>query len=196
MFFPIPLWGFERVHHAGMPVSLIRRMLDECSNIVAIKSEQGFPLVAGLCEMYHHFRNEVIISCPIEGDCIPLMSLMNLQFSGTSYTQWMGDYFPRAFDLARTGQWDAAMELYWQVHPARQASGASAQSYIPGTGVINRTSWKYMDWLAGFNGGPLRAPAMRIPDKWMKSLRQGLVASNLPVTSDPDREFMTGRFPC
>ena len=31
-----------------------------------IKSEQGFPLVAGVCEMYHHFRDEVVISCPIE----------------------------------------------------------------------------------------------------------------------------------
>ena len=40
-------------------------------NIVAIKSEQGFPLSAGICEMYHHFRDEVVISCPIEGDAHP-----------------------------------------------------------------------------------------------------------------------------
>lgn len=196
MLFPIPLWGFERVHPAGMSVALVRRLLDACPNIVAIKSEQGFPLIAGLCEMYRHFRDEVVISCPIEGDAIPMMSLMKLQFSGTSNTQWMGSYYPEAFELARSGRWEEAMARYWQVSPARKAGGAAAAAYVPGTDVLNRTSWKYMDWLAGFNGGPLRAPAMRVPDRWMKTLRQGLTASGLPVTADPDSEFIVGRFPC
>jgi dihydrodipicolinate synthase/N-acetylneuraminate lyase len=196
MLFPIPLWGFERVDPAGMSVQLVRRLLEDCPNIVAIKSEQGFPLPAGICEMYHHFRDEVVISCPIEGDAIPLMSLMKLQFSGTSNTQWMGNYYPRAFDLARKGEWEAAMALYWKVNPARNANGAAAQTYAPGTGVLNRTTWKYQDWLAGFNGGPLRAPAMRVPDRIMKMLRQGLAASGQPVTQDPDSAFMAGRHPC
>ncbi|WP_233804868.1 dihydrodipicolinate synthase family protein [Paraburkholderia sp. HP33-1] len=196
MLFPIPLWGFERVHPAGMPVELVRRLLNDCPNIVAIKSEQGFPLPAGICEMYHHFRDDVVISCPIEGDAIPLMSLMKLQFSGTSNTAWMSDYYPKAFELARSGQWEEAMAMYWKVNPARNANGAAAQTYAGGTGVLNRTMWKYQDWLAGFNGGPLRAPAMRVPDRLMKSLRQGLVASGLPVTADPDADFMVGRFPC
>lgn len=196
MLFPIPLWGFERIHPAGMSVDFVRNLLKDCPNIVAIKSEQGFPLIAGATEMYRHFREEVVISIPIEGDAIPLMSLMDLQFSGTSNTAWMSDYYPRAFELARNGRWDEAMELFWQVSPARNANGAAAQSYAGGTGVLNRTMWKYQDWLAGFNGGPLRAPAMRIPDRFMKSLRQGLIASQLPVTPDPDSEFMVGRFPC
>jgi len=97
MLFPIPLWGFERVHPSGMSVELVRRLLKDCPNIAAIKAEQGFPLPAGICEMYHHFRDEVVISCPIEGDAIPLMSVMKLQFSGTSNTAWMSDYYPKAF---------------------------------------------------------------------------------------------------
>lgn len=196
MLFPIPLWGFERVHPAGMSVELIGRLIKDCPNVVAVKSEQGFPLVAGLCEMYHHYRDQVIISCPIEGDAIPLMSLMKLQFSGTSYTQWMSDYYPKAFDLARKGEWEAAMRLWWQVQPARLASSAATAAYMPGVNFINRTNWKYMDWLAGFNGGPLRAPSQRIPDRWMKTLRQGLIASKLPCTDDPDSAFVVGRFPC
>jgi 4-hydroxy-tetrahydrodipicolinate synthase len=196
MLFPIPLWGFERVHPAGMPVELIRELLNDCPNIVAIKSEQGFPLVAGLCEMYRHFRNEVVISCPIEGDCLPMMSLMDIQFSGTSYTQWMGDFYPKAFNLARSGQWEAAMKEYWRVHPARLAAGAATAAYMPGVNFINRTNWKYMDWLAGFNGGPLRSPAQRIPDRFMKSLRAGLKSAGCFVTDDPDSAFMVGRFPC
>jgi 4-hydroxy-tetrahydrodipicolinate synthase len=196
MIFPIPLWGFERVHPAGMSVEFVRRLLNDCPNIVAIKSEQGYPLVAGACEMYHHFRDDVVISIPIEADAIPLMSLMKLQFSGTSNTAWMSDYYPRAFNMARKGEWESAMELYWKVNPARSANSNAAMAAIPGNGVINRTMWKYQDWLAGFNGGPLRAPAMRVPDRFMKMLRQGLVASGLPVTQDPDSAYMVGRNPC
>jgi dihydrodipicolinate synthase/N-acetylneuraminate lyase len=196
MLFPIPLWGFERVHPMGMSVELIGRLIADCPNVVAVKSEQGFPLISGLMEMYHHYRDQVIISCPIEGDCIPLMSLMDLQFSGTSYTQWMGDYFPKAFQLAREGKWEEAMKLYWRVQPARLASGGATAAYMPGVNFINRTNWKYMDWLAGFNGGPLRAPTPRMPDRFMGSLRAGLKASGCPVTDLPDSEFMRGLFPC
>lgn len=196
MLFPIPLWGFERVHPMGMSVELIGRLIADCPNVVAVKSEQGFPLISGLMEMYRHYRDQVIISCPIEGDCIPLMSLMDLQFSGTSYTQWMGDYFPKAFQLAREGKWEEAMKLYWRVQPARLASGGATAAYMPGVNFINRTNWKYMDWLAGFNGGPLRAPTPRMPDRFMGSLRAGLKASGCPVTDLPDSEFMKGLFPC
>ena len=151
--------------------------------------------MAGLCEMYHHFRDEVVISCPIEADAIPMMSVMDLQFSGTSNTQWMSDWYPRTFALARSGRWEEAMERFWQVQPARLAASAATQAYIGGTTVLNRTMWKYQDWLAGYNGGPLRAPAMRVPDRLMRSLRAGLEAAGLPVTPDPDREFMIGRHP-
>ena len=143
---------------------------------MAIKAEQGNPLVAGVCEMYYHFRDEVVISCPIEADAIPLMGVMDMQFSGTSNTQWMSDWFPRTFELARSGRFPEAMESYWKVHPARLASGAATAAYITGTTVLNRTMWKYQDWLAGYNGGPLRHPALRVPDRFMKSLRAGLEA--------------------
>jgi len=196
MLFPIPTWGFERVHPAGMSLELVTRLLKDCPNIVAIKSEQGFPLPAGICEMYHHFREQVVISCPIEADAIPLMSLMQLQFSGTSNTQWMGDYYPRAFELARTGRFEEAMKMYWKVNPARQANMTASAASAPAIGALNRTQWKYQDWLAGFNGGPLRAPSLRIPDRFMKSLRQALMASGCEVTSDPDSAFMAGRHPC
>ncbi len=196
MLFPIPLWGFERIHPAGMSNELIRRLIDDCPNVVAIKAEQGFPNPVGPIDAYRQFGGELVISCPIESEVIPLMGLMKLQFSGTSGTQWMGDYFPRAFELARQGRHDEALQLYWQVQPARAAYGAATGSYLGGTHVINRTHWKYMDWLAGFNGGPLRAPVQRIPDRWMKTLRQGLQAARCEVTSDPDSQFVIGRFPC
>jgi 4-hydroxy-tetrahydrodipicolinate synthase len=145
--------------------------------------------------MYHHFRDEVVISCPIESDALPLMGVMDMQFSGTSNTEWMSDYYPKAFELARSGRWPEAMERFWAVQPARQANGAAGQAYLGGTNVLNRTLWKYQSWLAGYNGGPLRAPAQRVPDRFMKSLRAGLQASGLPVTDAPDSEFIVGRNP-
>lgn len=193
MLFPLPAWGFERIHPAGMQVSFVRRVLDAMPSIVAIKSEQGYPGIPGVMEMYHHFREEVVISCPIESETIPLMSVLDFQFSGTSNTNWMSDYYPRAFELARTGRWEEAMKLFWQVQPARAANTAMSAASIPGTTVINRTAWKYQEWLAGFNGGALRAPAPRIPDRFMKQLRASLVASGLPVTDSPDEEFVRGR---
>jgi len=194
MLFPIPTWGFERVHPMGMSVEFVRHVIDTIPNVVAIKAEQGFPGIAGLCEMYHHFRDEVVISCPIESDAIPMLSLMDLQFSGTSNTHWMSDWYPRTFELARTGRWEEAMKRYWQVQPARQAASAASASWA-GTGVINRMQWKYQEWLAGYNGGPLRQPSLRIPDRLMRGLRAGLEASGLPVTDSPDSEFIVGRNP-
>lgn len=87
------------------------------------------------------------------------------------------------------------MKLYWQVHPARQANSAVSATSTPGTNMINRTQWKYQEWLAGFNGGALRAPSPKLPDRFMKQLRASLVASGLPVTDSPDEEFVRGRVP-
>lgn len=193
MLFGLPAWGFERIDPAGMPVRFVRKILDEIPNIVAIKAEQGYPTIGGIMEMYHHFRDEVVISCPIESETIPLMSVLDFQFSGTSNTNWTSDYFPRAFNLAREGKWEEAMDLWWQVAPARAANVAILTGSSVGTTVINRTGWKYQEWLAGFNGGALRAPAGRLPDRLMKQARQALVASGLPVTDLPDSEFVKGR---
>lgn len=193
MLFPLPAWGFERLHPAGMPVDFVRKIVDSIPNVVAIKSEQGYPGIPGVMEMYHHFNEDVVISCPIEAETIPLMSVLEFQFSGTSNTNWMGDYYPRAFELARTGQWEEAMKLYWQVQPARLANSAVSATSTPGTSSINRTQWKYQEWLSGFNGGALRPPAPRLPDRFMRQLRTALEASGLPVTDAPDEEFIDGR---
>lgn len=195
MLFAIPLWGFERVHPQGMSPELIQRLIDDCPNVVSLKAEQGFPHIAGLVDSFERFNDQIVVTCPIESDVIPLLRYTDMQFSGTSYTQWMGDHFVKTFNLAKEGNFDEAMKLYWQAQPARGAVGAATGAYMPGSNYINRAHWKYMDWLAGFNGGPLRAPIARIPDRQMKVLRQGLVASGLPCTNDPDSEFLKGRFP-
>jgi len=192
MLFPVPLWGFERIHPADIQVALIRRLLDDCRNIVAIKAEGGMPSLLGFVECRRHFGNEVVISCPLEGDMIPLAQLVDIPFSGTSNTEYYGPMIPRIFALLQRGEFDEASRLYWQLHPARKANAAAA-AYMPHTSFIHRMMWKYQAWLQGFNGGPLRQPTMRLGDAQMNGLRQGLIRAGLQPTDAPNGAFFVGR---
>jgi 4-hydroxy-tetrahydrodipicolinate synthase len=62
-----------------------------------------------------------------------------------------------------------------------------------GTTFVHRMLWKYQGWLQGFNGGPARAPHMRLADRQMRTLRAAAIASGLDVTEDPDEAFFIGR---
>jgi 4-hydroxy-tetrahydrodipicolinate synthase len=195
ILFPVPHWGFERIHPAGMDPELVKQMIRDISNIVCIKAESGMPTPAGFVQAWKNHSHEVVVTCPVEGDALPLAALVPMQFSGTSNTEFYGDTMPRMFRLVREGKFDEMMELFWQIHPARMAHRAVSQSYMPGTATLNRMVWKYQAWLMGFNGGPLRQPSMRIIDRHMKMLREGLKRSKLPVTDDPDAVFFVGRNP-
>lgn len=95
--------------------------------------------------------------------------------------------------LAREGKTDEALDLLWQIAPAWKANGNVAP--LPHGHVVNRAAWKYQAWLAGFNGGPLRMPGTRLHSGEMQAFRRALAASGLPVTSDPDEAYFTGRCP-
>jgi 4-hydroxy-tetrahydrodipicolinate synthase len=192
MLFPVPLWGFERVHASDIDVVLIRRLINDASNIVAIKAEGGMPSINGFVECYRLFGKEVVVTCPLEIDMIPLAQLVPIQFSGTSNTEYYGPVIPRIFRHLQAGEFDAANKLYWEIHPARKANMA-ANSYISHTLFIHRMMWKFQGWLNGFNGGPMRQPTMRLNDGQMNGLRQGLVKSGITPTESPNRDFFVGR---
>ena len=194
ILFPTGLWGFSSVNAADISPALIRRLLDVCPNIVAIKAEGGRPTVMGVIESSRLFGEEVVISCPLEAEMIPLAQVVPIQLSATSNTEYFGPMIPRAFDLLQRGEFAAASDLYWQIHPARRAN-AAASTYIAQTHFINRMQWKFQGWLSGFNGGPLRQPTMRVHDAQMNALRKGLIDSGLPAEMAPNREFFIGRNP-
>jgi len=194
ILFPVPLWGFERIHPAGIPPATIKRLVDEVPNIVAVKAEGGMPTIGGYADTYKKVGDKVIVMMPIEGDALPMATLIPMQFIGTSNYQYYGPMIPRILQLIHEGQHERAMELFWQIHPARMTS-AALQGGTGGANFVHRAFWKYQGWLNGYNGGPLRMPTMRIVDRQMKALRQGLIASGLEITSDPDKEFFIGRNP-
>lgn len=194
MLFPVPLWGFDRVHESDIDAALIRRLIDDCPNIAAIKAEGGMPSFMHWVECHRLFGKEVVISNPLEKDMIPLAQLAPIQFSATSNTEYFGPTIPRIFKLLQEGNFDEATRLYWQTNPARKAN-AAANAYMAQTNFLHRMLWKYQGWLNGFNGGPLRRPTMRLNDTTMKMLRNGLIKSGINVTESHDREFFIGRNP-
>ena len=195
MLFPMFLWGFSsRIHPSDIPTTLIRRLIDDCPNLAAIKAEGGFPSIQSVIECDRLFGKEVVISMPIEGELIPLSQIMPIQLSATSDHEYYGPMIPRVFNLLREGKFDEATAIYWQLHPARKIKGGLAQQ-MHGGNFINRQRWKFQGWLQGYNGGPLRMPTQRIHDPQMLALRKGLIDAGLNPSMDPFREFFIGRHP-
>lgn len=195
MLFPMHLWGFSpRIHPSDIPVPLLRRLVDDCRNVAAIKAEGGFPSIMGPIEVHRHFHPEVVISCPIESDMIPLAQLMPIQFSATSDTEFYGSCIPTIFNHLQAGEHDEATRLFWEMMPARKAKQA-VYTALSGGFFINRMAWKFQAWLQGFNGGPLRQPTMRIHDAQMNILRAGLRQCGLLPAEEPNRDFFIGRHP-
>jgi 4-hydroxy-tetrahydrodipicolinate synthase len=193
MLFVVPLWNFARLHPADIAPTMLRRMVDEIPNVIAIKAE-GARNTGGIIDVYRQLRDRVIVTTPLEREIIPLLAVMEFQYTGTSNTEYYGDSVPRMFELATSGDMDGAMEIYWQIQPARAANAAVGQ-ITQTTGFINRMQWKFQGWLNGMNGGPLRQPTMKIPDRTMATLRKGLLDSGLPCEQALNPEFFVGRHP-
>jgi 4-hydroxy-tetrahydrodipicolinate synthase len=195
ILFSVPHWGFERLHPAGMDPALIARLVADCPNIVCIKAEGGMPTFAGFLQCHKRHGKEVLVTIPIEADAMLLKALIPMQWCGTSNYELFGDRVPRMFNLMEAGRFEDAMEIYWQIHPARMAHQALQASHMPGTKFIHRTYWKYQGWLHGMNGGPLRQPTQRLVDAHMKVLRASLQRSGFKLAENPDEDFFVGRNP-
>lgn len=191
MLFPVPLWGFERLHPACLSIDLMERLVEDLPNIVSIKAEGGHPSIGGFTEAWNRLSDRVVVTMPLENQAIPLATILPLQLIATSNTEYYGSAVPQMLALAREGKHVEAMRLFWQIDPARRAGEKIGA--IGGANMVHRMAWKYQAWLSGYNGGPLRQPTARIVGDQMKMLRNGLIAAGLPVTDDPDEAFFVGR---
>ncbi|HEV7679216.1 MAG TPA: dihydrodipicolinate synthase family protein [Candidatus Dormibacteraeota bacterium] len=196
ILFAVNLWNFGRLHPSDMSPQFMQRCVDELPSIVAIKTETGMPGVAGISEVFERFRDRVVVTDPFEMNAPAWASAYGMRFLGTSNYEYFGGMVPRYFALLQQPDgYDAAMEIYWRVHPARQANSAILHEAVAGTNIVPRMIWKYQGWLNGFNGGPIRSPHTRITDRQMAVLRRGLQSCGLEITSDPDSAFFEGRNP-
>jgi 4-hydroxy-tetrahydrodipicolinate synthase len=193
MLFPVPLWGFERLHPAGISLDTLERLVDDVPNVVAIKAEGGAPSVTGFAHVWNRLGSRIVVSMPIIEHAISLATMVPLQVIATSNTEFYSSTAPTMLSLAQSGKHNEALELLWQITPAWRANESVAPT--PGAHVVHRMAWKYQAWLAGYNGGPLRMPTNRLIWKEMRAYRQALTDSSLPVTVDSDEAFFVGRNP-
>ncbi|MFV0645734.1 MAG: dihydrodipicolinate synthase family protein [Sphingomonadaceae bacterium] len=192
MLFPVPTWGFGRLHPADISKKILRSLVDDCPNVVAIKAEGGMPYIMSAIEMHREFHKEVVISSPLEYEYLTLGQLMDIPFCGTNYSAFFGPTIPHAHKLMREGRYDEVTEIFYQIDPMRKAVGTLG---FGGHGLSNRLLWKYQSWLQGYNGGPIRHPTARVYAKDMALLRSATAAAGLNPTSSPDEDFFIGRNP-
>ena len=192
MLFPVPIWGFGRLHPADIPVPVLRRLVDDCPNVAAIKAEGGMPYFMSAIEVHREFHKEVVISSPLEYEYIPLAQVIDIPFCGTNYSAYFGPWIPRAHKLIREGKFNEATEIYYKLDPMRKAVASIG---FGGHALSNRLMWKYQSWLQGYNGGPIRHPTARVHGRDMAVLRNATQAAGLNPTTEPDEAFFVGRIP-
>jgi 4-hydroxy-tetrahydrodipicolinate synthase len=195
ILFAMNLWNFGRLHPSDFSPDLIGRLIDEVPAVMAVKTEIGPPGVAGIAQIFERYRRRVVVTDPIEASAPVWQRNYGMRWMGTSNYECMGGEVPRYFKLLEQDRYEEAMEIYWRLHPIRQADAEIIGEATRGTSLVHRLVWKYQGWLHGFNGGPIRSPHVRINDRQMQRLRAAAVASGLPITSDPDQAFFVGRNP-
>jgi 4-hydroxy-tetrahydrodipicolinate synthase len=193
--FAMHLWNFRRLHPSHFSPDLIGRMIDGIPNVVAVKNEIGFPGIGGMAQVFERFRERVVVGDPIEANAPAWCAAYGMRWMGTSNYECMGDQVPRYFELLQRGQFEAAMEIYWRLHPIREADAEIVGEAMRGTSLVPRLVWKYQGWLQGLNGGPIRAPHHRISDRQMRTLRRAVEEAGFPPEPAADADFFLGRNP-
>ncbi len=195
VLFAVHLWDFARLHPAEMSPQLVSRLADH-PRAVAFKCEGGGNTNAPHVDALRLCGDRLLISDPREGNAPGHIKWFGMQWMGTSIFQFFGDNVPKYFNLMHEERWDEAMEIFWCIQPARAARLAFSATYLGGAHFIHRLSWKYMEWLVGFNGGPLRLPTMRLTDAATRRLAEGLIRSKI-IEKAPGTlgDFYVGRNP-
>ena len=188
-------WNFQRVHSSGYPMEAVVELAD-LENVIGVKYEVGRPGAVANYECFKALAGKpVVVSDPFEPNAPIWTDLFDMQWVGTSNYEYYSDAIPRMFDALKDGRRDEAMELYWQIQPAR-VMRANLQAEFGGANFIHRYLWKYQGWLNGYNGGPLRQPAMKLADGQMRRAADGLIKSGLLQEQPKDlADYFTSRNP-
>lgn len=185
--------NLRRLDPRGFPLEALRRVV-ELETVVAVKYEVGRHQPAATWECFRALADaDVLVSDPMEFNAPMWVEQFGMQWMGTSNYEYYGDYVPRLLDLLRSGKTEEAMDLYWKVQPARSARAATMNT--GGANLVHRYLWRFQAWLNGYNGGPLRQPAMKLSDSLMHTSVEGLRKAGLPVADRPFADFFVGRNP-
>jgi dihydrodipicolinate synthase/N-acetylneuraminate lyase len=195
VLFCAPHFNLQRLHVSGFPLEAWLE-LAALDNVVAVKYEVGQPGIVGSLECFRAFSDRGVLVCdPYEPNLLLWAEQFGTPWIGTSNYEYLGSSVLEMLAHANEGRWAAAMDIYWQVHPARRAR-ERLRVAAAGANFNHRYVWKFQGWLQGYNGGPLRAPAMKLTDDQMVQAAQSLVDSALLDARPTDLSaFFTGRNP-
>lgn len=187
-------WNFERLDVAGYPLDVLRDAAG-LENVVAVKYEVGRPGATGTYEAFKTLSSTgVLVSDPFEPNAPIWTEVFDMPWMGTSNYEYYGDAMPRMLDALNGGRRDEAMEIYWKVQPARTTRG-SEQATFSGANFIHRYLWKFQAWLNGYNGGPLRQPAMKLSDGQMRRVADGLRRAGIADCQESFADYFVSRNP-
>lgn len=185
ILFCAPHYNFERLDPSGFPLEVWQE-LASIPNVVAAKYEVGHPGVVGSRQAFEALAGSGLLVCdPYEPNLLLWEELYGTPWIGTSNYEYYGDMVPRYLAAQRAGRRDEALALYWQLQPARQVR-EQLRAQASGANFNHRYLWKFQAWLQGYNGGPLRAPAMKLTDSQMHRAAGALVAAGLLDRSPDD----------
>jgi len=186
--------NLARLDPRGYPQDVLERLAD-VDTIVAVKYELGRSHTMRTYECFRRLeRAPILLSDPMEYNAPMWVDLFDMQWMGTSNYEYYGDRTPRMFDALRAGKNETAMQLYWELQPARDARSREMAALSPAN-FVHRYLWKYQAWLTGYNGGPLRQPTGKLNDGQMKRVAAGLTAAGILEEVPDPAAFFVGRNP-
>lgn len=185
--------NLRRLDVRGFPIDVLARLADQ-ETVVAIKYEVGRQQTTNTYQFFQRMsETDVLLSDPMEFSAPMWVDLFGMQWMGTSNYEYYGDYVPRLLDLLQVGDFDEAMKLFWSIDPARNARSKTMSS--GGANLVHRYLWKFQAWLNGYNGGPIRQPAMKLSEDQMRTVTAGARAAGIIEDHEPFEEFFVGRNP-
>jgi len=185
--------NLRRLDVRGFPADVLDRLV-EVDTMVAVKYEVGRQQTVNTYETFKRLQEaDVLLSDPMEFTAPMWVDLFGMQWMGTSNYEYYGDYVPRLLELLHAGKRAEAMEEYWRIQPARAARSATMSS--GGANLVHRYLWKFQAWLNGYNGGPIRQPAMKLDEDQMRKAAEGVRKTGIAPADEPFADFFVGRNP-
>lgn len=190
--YPSHKYNFERFHPSMFSPSLVERIAG-IENVVAMKL--GVPRLPQQWECIRRCGEKAMLNTPVVSWWPTFVMDLGVKWAGSAPYEYMqtpeNPRLVRHFNKLLEGDLAGAMELFWEMAPARD----TFEQYIMPTvemGNYNYMQWKYMGWLTGGNGGPVPLPTSRLYQRDMEALKQGLRNSGI-TPREPDEEFFVGR---
>jgi 4-hydroxy-tetrahydrodipicolinate synthase len=185
--------NLRRLDVRGFPADVLDR-LTENDTIVAVKYELGRQQTTNTYETFRRLQSaDVLVSDPMEFNAPMWVDIFGMQWMGTSNYEYYGSYVPRLLDMLQAGKTEEAMDEYWRIQPARDARSGTMSS--GGSNFVHRYLWKFQAWLNGYNGGPIRQPAMKLSESQMRASAEGARKAGIAPADEPFADFFVGRNP-